>query len=118
VARTLPRRLAELLVATLGDAYPASRRILGTAALDELTAVDEQHALARRRDLCERRPLVDHEVGHQEPTRGAPALRDSLASHDQVSLPVEDRTDLQFPSERLDVLPKGREVDVGPPFEF
>lgn len=42
----------------------------------------------------------------------------SAASHDRVSFPVEDRIDLQFSSERLDVLPEGREVDVGPPFKF
>ena len=49
---------------------------------------------------------------------GSETARGSAASHDRVSLPVEDRVDLQFSSERLDVLPEGREVDVGPPFEF
>jgi len=49
---------------------------------------------------------------------GIGICRGSAASHDQVSFPVEDGVDLQFSPERLDVLPEGREVDVGPPFEF
>ena len=46
------------------------------------------------------------------------AARRSPANCDRVPLPVEDRVDLQFATEGLDVLPEGREVDVGSTFEF
>jgi hypothetical protein len=35
-----------------------------------------------------------------------------------VPLSIEDCVYLEFSSQRLDVLPEGREVDVGPPLEF
>jgi len=49
---------------------------------------------------------------------GIAICRGSAASRDEVSFPVEDGVDLQLTSKRLDVLPQGGQVDVGPPFEL
>ncbi len=58
-----------------------------------------------------------HRIRCGWPARSTIACR-SAANCDRVPLSIEDRTDLKFSSQRLDVLPKGREVDVGPTFEF
>src|SRR3990172_710818 len=75
-----------ILRCPLGDADPASPSILGKAALDELTTIDEEHSLARSRDLGERCPLVDHKVRQQQPAASVQVIEVDL-DHDHLFKP-------------------------------